>query len=102
MRFDEIKLYAPNQETMLIFAKGFNYIKRCSGNIGCPFCGSGNINRIITTSHCEVVCHNCKARIVRGLFCGKYDCLEDAENDFGKEADEAWNTRTPKERGGEK
>ena len=72
-------------------------IKNGKGLLPCPFCGSGDINRIITTSHCEVVCHNCKARIVRGLFCGKYDCLEDAENDFGKEADEAWNTRTPKE-----
>ena len=61
----------------------------------CPFCGSTDIRRSITTSYCEIECHYCKATIGRGLFCGKYDCLEDAENDFGKEANKAWNTRTP-------
>lgn len=68
----------------------------------CPFCGSTDIRRIITTSYCEIECHCCKAKISRGLFCGKYDCLADAENDFGKEANNAWNTRAPRERGGEK
>ena len=74
-------------------------IKNGKGLLPCPFCGSDDINRIITTSHCEVICHHCKAKIIRGLFLGKYDCLEDAENDFGKEADKAWNTRTQKEVG---
>ena len=60
----------------------------------CPFCGSTDIRRTTTTSDCEIVCTHCRATIYRALFCGKYDCLEDAENDFGKEAIDAWNTRT--------
>ena len=76
-------------------------IKSGKGLLPCPFCGSDSINRIITTINCEIVCTHCKARIVRGLFCGKYDSLRDAENYFGKAADDAWNTRTPKERGGD-
>lgn len=64
----------------------------------CPFCGGMDIRRVITTSYCEIVCHNCKATIGRGLFCGKYDCLEEAENDFGKEANNAWNRRVEDDR----
>lgn len=42
MIFDDITTYAPNQETMLVFAKGFNYIRRCSGNIGCAVSGGAD------------------------------------------------------------
>lgn len=47
MIFDDITLFAPTQETMLIFAKGFNYIKRCSGNIGCAVSGGADSDIMI-------------------------------------------------------
>jgi ribosomal protein L37AE/L43A len=59
----------------------------------CPFCGSADISRILTHSECTVKCRGCGASIHRGLYCGKYDTLREAEETFGRETNEAWNRR---------
>lgn len=63
----------------------------------CPFCGGKDIRKITTLSFCEIFCCKCKACIQRGLYMGKYDCLEEAEADFGVKATNAWNRRADNE-----
>ena len=64
----------------------------------CPFCGSKDIGKITTLSYCEVFCRGCMVKLQRGLYMGKYETLEEAEQDFGYEATKAWNRRTDYER----
>lgn len=59
----------------------------------CPFCGSDKILRVLTHAECVISCNECKAQISRGLICGKCDTLDEAEEMFGKETNEAWNRR---------
>ena len=63
----------------------------------CPFCGSDDIACIVTFSYVEIHCRKCKATILRSLAMGKYDCLQDSEENIKPVAVKAWNTRTPKE-----
>ena len=64
----------------------------------CPLCGGKDIRKITTVADCTIHCQNCKAKISRFLFCGKYDTLKEAEEDLGREATNAWNRRADNER----
>ena len=59
----------------------------------CPFCGATDISKVTTLRYTEIVCRKCQATIMRGIFCGKCDDLDQAEEEFGREAVEAWNRR---------
>lgn len=63
----------------------------------CPFCGCKDIRKITTLSYCEIYCEGCMVKMQRGLYMGKYESLEEAENDFGYKATKAWNRRTDNE-----
>ena len=64
----------------------------------CPCCGSKDIRRTLEHTHCVIHCAECTLRISRGLFTGKCDTLEEAEETFGKETNEAWNRRADNDR----
>lgn len=64
----------------------------------CPFCGGKDIRKITTLSYCEIFCSGCMVKLQRGLYMGKYETLEEAEQDFGYEATKAWNRRADDER----
>ena len=59
----------------------------------CPFCGSRDISKKTELADCTIWCNDCGVRISRWLYCGKYDCLADAEEDLGTKAVMAWNRR---------
>ena len=59
----------------------------------CPFCGSDKILRVLTHTECVISCNECEAQISRGLFCGKCNTLNEADEMFGKETNDAWNRR---------
>lgn len=64
----------------------------------CPFCGNTDIRRVLTHSYCRISCNKCNAFISSGLFCGKYDTLREAEDDFGRDANNKWNRRADNDR----
>lgn len=59
----------------------------------CPFCGSDKILRVLTHTDCVISCYECNAQISRGLFCGKSETLNEADETFGKETNDTWTRR---------
>ena len=59
----------------------------------CPFCGGKDIRKTTTLSYCQITCRNCRVSLQRELYMGKYECLAEAEADFGIKAINAWNRR---------
>ena len=59
----------------------------------CPFCGGRQIYRKTTVRNTVIWCNICGAEVSRGLGLGKCDSLEEAEEEFGRKADAAWNRR---------
>ena len=80
----------------------------------CPFCGGNNIGYSIKTTtiqfkrayHFSMYCKDCNCYGARTLWKCDTNSINrvalERNEDFKQNAIKAWNTRTPKERGGEK